>query len=223
MNILLYLKKRIKSFLGSRKIAVTFHKNTDREPIIDLANTIYREKCLGLSFNELIQLYFAVKSVDDVDGDIAEVGVFQGGSAKVICEAKGTKNLHLFDTFEGLPEIDEIDSDKFHKGQYKSDFESTVEYLRDYKNVFFYKGIFPETTSPVEDCSFSLAHLDVDTKKSTDACLHFFYPRMNSGGIILCHDYGFTRGARLAVDEFFIDKPETVVRLSENPCLIVKF
>ena len=223
MNILLYLKKRIKSFLGSRKIAVTFHKKTDREPIIDLANTVYRETSTGLSFNELIQLYFAVKSVDDVDGDIAEVGVFQGGSAKVICEAKGTKNLHLFDTFEGLPEIEEIDSEKFYTGQYKSDFESTVEYLRDYKNVFFYKGIFPETTSPVEDCSFSLAHLDVDTKKSTDACLHFFYPRMNSGGIILCHDYGIARGVRLTVDEFFIDKPETVVRLSENQCLIVKF
>jgi len=98
-----------------------------------------------------------------------------------------------------------------------------VKYLRDYKNVFFYKGIFPETTSPVEDHSFSLAHLDVDTKKSIDACLHFFYPRMNRGGIILSHDYGFTRGVRLAVDEFFNDKPETVVRLSESQCLIVKF
>ena len=35
---------------------------------------------------------------------MAEVGVYQGVSAKLICEAKGDKELHLFDTFEGLPD-----------------------------------------------------------------------------------------------------------------------
>ena len=35
---------------------------------------------------------------------MAEVGVYQGVSAKLICEAKGDKELHVFDTFEGLPD-----------------------------------------------------------------------------------------------------------------------
>jgi len=219
-KVTLFIKRLVKSYLGSKKIAVTFHNNTDREPIIELANIVYRETHTGLSFNELIQLYMTVRSVEKVDGDIAEVGVFMGGTAKVICEAKGLKSLHLFDTFEGLPDVGEIDADKFHVGQYESDYEHTVEYLRGYENVYFYKGIFPETSSPVRDKQFSLVHLDVDTFKSTLACLEFFYPRMNRGGLILSHDYSVARGVRKAYDDFFSDKPETVVRLSESQCIV---
>lgn len=222
-KLILKLKKIGKSYLGRKKIAVTFHRNTDREPIIDLATQVYREVSLGMSFNELIQLYMAVKSVENVEGDIAEVGVFMGGSAKIIGESKGNKHLHLFDTFEGLPEVEEIDADNFHQGQYRSDYERTVEYLKEYENVHFYVGLFPETAGPVEDKKFSLVHLDVDTFRSTKDCLDFFYPRINCGGILLSHDFGFARGVRKAVDDFFCKKPETVIRLSENQCLVVKF
>ena len=41
----------------------------------------------------------AVKATRKLSGDIAEVGVYRGGSAMIICEAKGNKKLHLFDTF----------------------------------------------------------------------------------------------------------------------------
>ena len=36
-------------------------------------------------------------------GIVAEVGVFQGVSARLLCDLKKDKPLHLFDTFEGLP------------------------------------------------------------------------------------------------------------------------
>ena len=58
---------------------------------------------------EAYYIFMAVKRTQKVPGDIAEVGVYKGGSAKIICSAKGDKSLHLFDTFEGLPKVDDID------------------------------------------------------------------------------------------------------------------
>ena len=49
-------------------------------------------------------IYSLAKAQSKRPGDFAEVGVYQGGSARVICEAKGSKRLRLFDTFSGLPE-----------------------------------------------------------------------------------------------------------------------
>ncbi len=46
---------------------------------------------------------------EKIKGELAEVGVYKGGSAKLICEAKGNSILHLFDTFEGLPNVGEND------------------------------------------------------------------------------------------------------------------
>ena len=45
----------------------------------------------------------AAKITGKVTGDIAEVGVYKGGSAKIICSAKGDRHLHLFDTFAAFP------------------------------------------------------------------------------------------------------------------------
>ena len=53
---------------------------------------------------EAYQIYMAAKITEKVPGDIAEVGVYKGGSAKIICSAKGDRVLHLFDTFPACPE-----------------------------------------------------------------------------------------------------------------------
>jgi hypothetical protein len=69
-----------------------------------------------MSVDEGYIIYSAVHSSAKVEGDLAEVGVFRGQSARIICEAKGDKTLHLFDTFQGLPTPAPIDS-AFKEGQ----------------------------------------------------------------------------------------------------------
>ena len=69
---------------------------------------------------------------------------------------------------------------------------------------------------------YDSVHLDVDLYKSTLDCLKFFYPRVNKGGIIISHDYPSVNGVKKAFDEFFKDKPEPIIRVSYNQCLIVK-
>jgi O-methyltransferase len=172
---------------------------------------------------EAYHIYMAVKRTHKVPGDIAEVGVYRGGSAKIICTAKGDRHLHLFDTFEGLPQVDEVDAVwPFYEGKFAASFEAVRKYLDDECNVFFYKGIFPDTSGPVQDRTFSLVNLDVDTYESTKQCLIFFYSRMNPGGIIISHDYITAPGVRKAFDEFFEEKREPVIETAGSQCLVVK-
>jgi O-methyltransferase len=194
----------------------------DRRAILDLIRKIKGKTPMILYDNEAYQIYMAVKRTMKIDGDLAEVGVYKGGSAKLICEANREKPLHLFDTFEGIPKVDDIDKSLFYAGQFSSSFEEVKESLKKYENVHFYKGFFPDTAHPVRDKKFSFIHLDVDTYQSTISCLRFFYPRMSRGGIIISHDYINAAGVRKAFDDFFEDKFEPIIEMSGTQCLIVK-
>jgi O-methyltransferase len=171
--------------------------------------------------DEAYMIRSAILATAKIDGDIAEVGVFRGGTARVICETKGNRCLHLFDTFEGLPEPSEVDS-AFRKGQYACSLETVRNYLGGFPDVQFYKGYFPATAKPVKDRCFSFVHLDVDLHESTLQALEFFYPRMDPGAIIISHDYVEFPGVRGAFDGFFEHKPEPVIELTGNQCLVVK-
>jgi hypothetical protein len=174
-----------------------------------------------MGVDEAYVVHSGVVATSKIRGDIAEVGVFRGGTARVICEAKGDRPLHLFDTFEGLPEPGAADS-AFQKGQYACSLESVRAYLSPFPDVRFYKGYFPATGEAVKDRRFSFVHLDVDLYASTLQALEFFYPRMEPGAIVISHDYVEFAGVRNAFDEFFERKPEPVVELSGNQCLAVK-
>lgn len=148
--------------------------------------------------------------------------MYRGATAKLISEAnKGKRALHLFDTFEGLPKPDEIDT-KHKEKQYACSLEFVQNYLKHYHNIAFYKGLFQQTSHAVKNIRFSFVHLDVDLYRGTFDSLGFFYSRMVRGGIILSHDYSTTPGVKAAFDEFFADKPEPLIELPTSQVLIVK-
>ena len=132
------------------------------------------------------------------------------------------EKLHLFDTFEGLPEIAKEDENRYTKGEFSASVEEVKRKLSDYQNVFIYKGLFPSTAGPVKNKKFSFVNLDVDIYESTLNCLKFFYPRMSKGGVIISHDYLQAKGVRKAFDDFFKNKPEPVIELSGSQCLVIK-
>lgn len=208
-------------------------RNPDRFAVLDLVyddkkgnaeivKKIRKETEMLLDDDEAYQILMLVEKTRKIKGDIVEVGVYKGGSAKLISEMKGQKNLYLFDTFEGLPEVRKIDNKAFYKGHFKSSFDSVKDSLKDYKNVYIFKGRFPETSGPIKKKSFSFVHLDVDIYESTVNCLKFFYPRMSKGGVILSHDYLSAAGVKKAFDDFFRDKPEAIIEMAGTQCLIVK-
>lgn len=157
-------------------------------------------------------------------GDIAEFGVYRGGSAYLIAKTVPQKNLYLFDTFTGIPEVDSEHDPKGLKGMFRGSSAQKVEKLLDGYNVHVYEGFFPDTTSAVKDKKFCFVHSDADTYSSTLASCKFFYPRLTPGGILVFDDYGFigTPGARDAVDEFFEDKPEVPLVFMPDQAVIIK-
>lgn len=209
--------------ISSRKGMVFWFKGAERSKVLNLIRKIKNENEMLLADNEAYQIFMAVKGTQKIEGEIAEVGSYRGGSAKLICEAKGNKKLHLFDTFEGLPDLcDHDDLKQFQKGNFSSSFEDVKKYLKKYQNVHFYKGLFPSTAKPIKNKKFSFVHLDVDLYEATLESIKFFYPRMNKGGVIISHDYTWATGVRKAFDDFFKNKPEPVIELSGTQCLVIK-
>jgi len=172
-------------------------------------------------------LHQFAKQASALPGDLAEVGVYKGGTAKLLAlttALRAKKTVHLFDTFAGMPPADAA-VDCHHEGDLGDTSLSAVQrHLRDCDNVRFYPGFFPDTAGPIENLRFCLVHVDADIYQSVKDSCTFFYPRMESGGIMVFDDYGFPScpGARKAVDEFFVGKPEGPVYLPSGQCVVVK-
>jgi len=214
--------KKIKYLLLKFNFLVVNFNTPKRKASLKLIKKIQKDKTTSMGYNALYQVLMATRISQKIPGEIAEVGVFKGGSAKVICELKQKKELHLFDTFEGIPEVDEIDKKFFHKNQFATSFNAVKDYLKKYSGVTFHKGVFPATTKGLKPMKYSLVHLDADTYKTTLDALKYFYPKMSKGGIIISHDYTFFDGVAKSFHEFFDKKREVIIETASSHCMVIK-
>ena len=175
-----------------------------------------------LSGNEAFFLHSLARAQAKLPGAMAEVGVYQGCSARIISVASGGVPLHLFDTFEGLPEPASSERARLTTGLYAASLDSVRAFLADRNGISFHPGRFPFTAADCPAQTFSLVHLDVDLQSSTLDSLNYFYPRMVRGGIILTHDYSYLDGVRAAFGEFFASRVEPVIELPSSQAMIVK-
>jgi len=225
---IIYKSKKLRDFLEwgiwfTQMMTLKFYKDPE---IVKFIQSVKKKSNILISPIDAFNVYSIAKIQSNLEGDMAEVGVYTGGSAKLICKTKGNRKLHLFDTFEGLPQITEKDiiSKKIlwkHEHFKKTNLESVKKYLSEFDMVYFYKGKFPDTAEPVKDCKFSFIHLDADLYTTTLNALQFFYPRLVKGGIIISHDYN-ADSVRNAFDEFFKDKQQLVIELGGIQCLVIK-
>ena len=129
-------------------------------------------------------IYQLMRHASCIPGDVAEVGVYKGGTAKLIAKSCGSHSVFLFDTFEGMLEADSK-KDLHKAGDFADTSEEKVkQFLGDCPNAKTIKGFFPETGEDYENRKFCFVYIDVDIYKSIRDCCEFFYPRMNVGGII---------------------------------------
>ena len=165
-----------------------------------------------------------------IAGDIVECGVWKGGSimaiAKTLLALKSyDKELYLFDTFEGMPRPTEFDisyNDKLaikHFEERKIDNNSSdwsrIELDEVKNNVFstgynkekfhFIKGKVEDTIQKNSPETISILRLDTDWYEFTRHELIHLFPRLVKGGVIIIDDYGYWKGAKKAVDEYFTE------------------
>ena len=179
------------------------------------------------SFSKKLRLYSLMQLVkktlsQSLSNDFVECGCWRGHSSFVISslikQKKNSINFHIFDSFEVLSESVKEDDEFFNKEKkYKefmtSHFRSSEKFLKnevlkEFDFVKTYKGWIPSRFSEVKDLKFSFVHIDVDLYQPTLDCLEFFFPKLVSGGIIVCDDYNSSQfpGAKNAWDYYFKDK-----------------
>jgi O-methyltransferase len=168
----------------------------------------------------------------NIEGDIAELGVYKGYTAKLIHYYMPERKLHLFDTFEGFTDRSIVaEKENSDISISASNFADTsLDRVKVYisqknSNVLYYKGYFPESIPEnFNQLMFAFVHLDADLYEPTLEGLKFFYPRMSTRGLIVVHDYNAWPGARKAVDDFFSDKNELSIPMPDKSgsVLIVK-
>ncbi len=202
------------------------------------------------SLERLKSLSDAVSYVveNGIEGDFVECGTWKGGSVmcmqkKLISLNKNDRNFWVFDTFEGMPEPEEIDKTFNNTSAKKlleaddkkettiwsfSNFEETTGNILSIgypkEKINFIKGMVEDTipTTPIE--SIALLRLDTDWYSSTKLELEHLYPKLVKGGILIIDDYGHWEGCKKAVDEYFsINKiPVFMSRIDYTGRLIVK-
>jgi O-methyltransferase len=183
-----------------------------------------------VSADRLWVLYSLARQALAVQGEFIECGVYKGGTALLLAKIIGGQNnlpkktLHLFDTFQGMPEVN-TEKD-FHR---KGDFSDTsLETVRSRLAIFpwtvLHPGTVPSTFQHISGTKICFAHVDVDIYESVFSCCERLYPQMTAGGIMIFDDYGFPTcpGAREAVDKWFSDKPEVPLVLPTGQAVIFK-
>ena len=212
----------VKAAAARRGILLARYEHLQRRDRLATVVRVAKERTLLLSHGEACQLLACLESTDRVGGDVAELGVAYGASAKLLAmHLPAGKQLHLFDTFEGLPQTTPADGVRFHAGEFPSNLDQVRQYVGT-ERVHYYPGLFPGTATGLTDRLFSFVHLDADLYESTLAAFQFFYQRLSAGGIILCHDYPSASGVVKAAEEFFQDKPDPVIELTGYQIMIVK-
>lgn len=149
----------------------------------------------------------------NVQGAVAELGVYQGEFATQINRLLPDRELYLFDTFEGFDERDLQVENTFNRAErWNRNFVDTSEALVLEKltrpdKAHIVKGYFPESLCQVQEdepIQYAFVSIDPDLYEPVKSGLEYFYPNMNPGGVIMIHDYNSLQfpNVRRAVDEY---------------------
>ncbi len=192
------------------------------------------------SFERLATVWQQVRYLDrcGIAGSLVECGTWRGGCVGMMAlahlarGAPAVRAVHLFDSFEGLPEPNAA-----------LDGESAVEYAGDRGSgaltpigecvatldenrallegelgyptalLHYHVGWFEERVPKDADATapIALLRLDGDWYESTRVCLEHLYARVVRGGVVVIDDYGRWAGARRAVDEYVARLGEPVL------------
>lgn len=156
-----------------------------------------------------------------IQGSVAELGVYKGEFAEKISQAFPKRPFYLFDTFNGFDtrDINRDQLNEFSTG--KQDFsdtsvEAVLQRIPNNQHCIVKQGFFPETAVGVEDV-FAFVSIDTDLYQPIFEGLKFFYPRLQKGGFIFIHDYNndHYKGAKKAVRDFCRENDVSFFPLSD--------
>jgi hypothetical protein len=128
---------------------------------------------------------FALSAVG-IDGHYLEFGVFTGGTIRFIASRIGSRLVHGFDSFEGLPEA----WSGFNLGRRAFDRKGRLPRVP--ANVRLHRGWFDQSLPEWLKCNpgpVAFIHIDCDLYSSTRTIFTLLADRMVPGTIVLFDEY----------------------------------
>lgn len=172
----------------------------DIYPVHPLMRANVRVASLAAAANEIYRR--------NVQGSVAECGVYRGDFAQYINMVFPDRKLYLFDSFEGFDNTSVAENrdncnqvDRWIKTLKDTSVDIVMKKMTFPDNVVVKKGFFPETAKGVSD-KFCFVNLDMDLYAPTYEGLNFFWENLSGGGYIFIHDFFLWDGIEVAVSQF---------------------
>lgn len=164
----------------------------------------------------------------DIEGDFVECGVNKGGMARAAIHYAdlyhGRKKFYLLDTYEGTPLHFLTEEEQKSHNVYDECYQEVLNNFKEHSFVKVIRGEVPGTLSEVDSNKICFLSLDMNCVEPEIEAIKFFWPKMNSGGIVVLDDYNNIGHERQkeAFDKFVMDKNIKVMSLPTGQGLIVK-
>lgn len=172
-------------------------------------------------------------SLDNTDsGDIVEFGCYSGTTSlfisRLLTLQKSSREFHVYDSFEGLPEKQAEDQsragDQFVAGELLA---TKKQFLLNYKKAglappLIHKGWFSSLTDDDIPGEVAFAFLDGDYYESIMTPLKLIWPRLVSGSVVVVDDYANEAlpGAAKAVDEWLVQHSIKRLRVEHSLAIL---
>ena len=189
-------------------------------PTLRLAKLIWivKPNFTMVKCKNLINLYNLVQTANsmNLDGDIVECGVWNGGSAALMGfasrknDAANNRMLWLFDSFAGLPPPGPKDGITENKYYFQGLNEGSVQQVEKafqklslpMDSVKIVPGWFENTLTNAKIDRIAILHIDADWYSSVMSVLQTFYKKVVPGGFVVLDDYGYWEGCNRAFEDF---------------------
>ncbi|HMQ04891.1 MAG TPA: TylF/MycF/NovP-related O-methyltransferase [Pyrinomonadaceae bacterium] len=177
-------------------------------------------------------LFWAASRALQLEGDLVECGVNNGGFSRAIAEYIDLARLpdrrfYLLDNFAGISEQLLMEEEKT-KGildySYTGNYEAVVETFGRFENVVIIKGDIPDTLVQVKSSAVSFLSIDLNCAAPEIAAAEYFWEKLVSGAAIVLDDYGWAKHIvqKRAFDEFAQRKNVPILSLPTGQGLIIK-
>jgi O-methyltransferase len=189
----------------------------------------------------------------DIPGALVECGVWRGGNVLAMVRALqqagvDDREVFLYDTFEGMTSPGKADVSRFEPPAVETWNEAQsgdrpwawafgqeiygLEFVQDVilgsgyppDRIHFVQGPVEQTIPATVPEKIAVLRLDTDWYESTMHELRHLYPKIPTGGVFICDDYGHWEGACRAVDEYFstVERPLLLTRTDYTGRMAVK-
>lgn len=176
-----------------------------------------------------IQNLKLIQTFSDVKGCVVECGVWRGGMSAGIAELLNKKKIFLFDSFEGLPDAEDIDGKAALQWQldtesahYFDNCQASMEYATECMHLTgsdftIKKGWFKDSLVDFDfEEPIAILRLDADWYDSTITCLEKLYSKVSPGGLIIIDDYNVWDGCSRAVHDY-LSRTKSSNRIYNSP------